>query len=162
MCHTLQLGIRDTFAEVTGVQRVLDICKKLAEYTNRSTIGSDALKKACKEMNHNFTKLQNPNDTRWHSQLTCLESVLKNKLALCSLGGNDDLQFHSLLPRPDQWAMIEGICEVLEPFRELGKLWEADKVPTVNRVVEGLYVRMINLKEWYKNCLLYTSPSPRD
>ena len=38
---------------------------------------------------------------------------------------------------------------MLSPFRQLGKTWEAEKIPTINRVVEGLYSTLANLRMWY-------------
>ena len=55
------------------------------------------------------------------------------------------------IPTHEQWALIEGACTVLETYPELGILWEANKIPTLNRVVEGLFVILEELKAWYKN-----------
>lgn len=46
--------------------------------------------------------------------------------------------------------MIEGATIILEPFKDLGKAWEGDKIPTINRVVEGLWVRLEHLRAWYR------------
>ena len=143
----------------------------MAKYTHKSGIATQEMFNVAKDLNVDCTKLDNPGKTRWHSQLSCMQSMLKNKIVLFSLADREDLEFGNLMPTHEQWAVIEGACTVLEPFRELGKIWEAEKIPTLNRVVEGLYVKLEELKSWYKNpsrkkrgvmfCLLYTSPRPR-
>ena len=149
--HTLNLGIKDTFENCPGMKTVLDICKKLSEYFHQSVVANDALKEACEFVGCKYCKPSNPNVTRWHSQLICLRSILKIKPALFHLMGRDDLpKIAELVPNNSQWQMIEGAVTILTEFEELGRSWEADKVPTVNRVVEGLYVKLEFVREWYK------------
>ena len=59
--------------------------------------------------------------------------------------------FSSKIPTAQQWQLIEGAVQVLHPFLELGKTWEADKTPTSNRVVDALSDKLAQLKKWYSN-----------
>ena len=106
-CHSMQLAIKDCFAEVTGMSANLDLCKRIAEYCNQSVVASDELKKACEDLMVPFSKPQNPNSTRWFSQLLCMESIASLKVPLFSLMGRDDLKFGEMIPTTDQWNMIE-------------------------------------------------------
>ena len=57
---------------------MLEKCKALAKKTHQSSsVANQALKDKCKSMGVKFAKLQNPNQTRWNSQLTNMESVLR-------------------------------------------------------------------------------------
>ena len=158
MCHTLQLAINDTFKEVDGMTICLRVCKGIATYVHQSPVAEKALKDVAIEIGQDYVKPQNSNDTRWHSELICMESIVKNKIALITIanksGDDDDLKdicdnFNSKIPNAQQWQLIEGAVTILQPFLELGRIWEADKVPTCNRVIDCLYDKLAQLKKWY-------------
>ena len=77
--HTLQLGVEDTFREVTGMGNLLKNCKALATFTHQSPVAQAALEKVAKQENIPFRKLKDPGDTRWDSQNDTMVSLLHIK-----------------------------------------------------------------------------------
>ena len=53
------------------------------------------------------------------------------------IANNDDWSEHEL--NASDWKLIEGAVELLKPVRDTVKAWEAEKTPTMHRVIERLY-----------------------
>ena len=121
--------------------------------THQSTsVANQQLKDKCKEMGIKYKKLQNPNDTRWNSQLTNMESVLHLKTviqALCEEDETDTWSAHSLTLA--EWKLLQGAVTVLKPFLVATKAWEAEKTPTMNLAIERIYTLHEGLNEFTSN-----------
>ena len=140
--HSLQLAITDAFKEVEGMTTALNCCKSLSSYTNRCSTALQLLKEECEKLGIDFTVLLQQIPTRWDSQLLCMQSVLKLKEAIISLSMRNE-EFSARCPSFNQWKLIEGAVEILQPFRE--------KVPTINTVTERLFTMTTYLKDFIKN-----------
>ena len=151
--HTMMLGIENTFDFVEGMKNVLKKSKGVSKMTHQSTsVANQQLKDKCKEMGIKYKKLQNPNDTRWNSQLTNMESVLHLKTViqvLCEEDETDTWSAHSLTLA--EWKLMQGAVTVLKPFLVATKAWEAEKTPTMNLVIERIYTLHEGLNEFTSN-----------
>ena len=136
--HTLQLGIVDTFKSVDGMKAVLDKSKQLATFTHKSPLAQGQLKKQANDDNLKFRKLKNPQETRWNSQHENMASVLHLKRSIIALCDNDDKWAEFSLDR-NQWKLLEGAVTLLEPFKVATKMFEAEKTPTINLVIERIF-----------------------
>ena len=141
--HTLQLVIRDTFEAVKGMKDLLKKTKDLAKMTHQSSsVANQQLKKQCKEMEIKYLKLKNPVETRWNSQEMNMSSVLQLKPALQVLFTPDEEEGNIWTPfalSPSEWKLLQGAVTVLKPLKLTTKAWEAEKIPTLNLVIERLY-----------------------
>ena len=139
--HTLQLVIRDTFKAVRGMEDLLKKTKELAKMTHQSSsVANQQLRNQCKQMDVKYIKLKNPVETRWNSQESNLSSVLNLKPVLQALFTEDEGNIwapHAL--SASEWKLLQGAVTVLQPFKLATKAWEAEKIPTLNLVIERLY-----------------------
>ena len=136
--HTLQLGVEDTFREVTGMGNLLKNCKALATFTHQSPVAQAALEKAVKQENIPFRKLKNPGDTRWDSQYDTMVSVLHLKDVIKKLCDEKDDWSDKSIDRAG-WKLLEGAVKILKPIKDTVKALEGEKEPTMHRVLERLY-----------------------
>ena len=141
--HTMQLAVGDTFkASVSGARmtEVLAKSKDLAKLTHTSGPALKELREACKSVGIKFTKLKNPNETRWNSSHTNMKSVLKLKPALEKLFRDDvDDKWSTRELTATEWKLLQGAVEVLEEVVLVTKAWEVEEEPTMNGVLEQIY-----------------------
>ena len=158
--HTLQLSVSDTFGSTNHAgARMSEVLKKskiLAKFTNKSLPAKEALKSTCKQLNVAFTTLKNPNETRWNSQFSNLQSLVKLKNPLLKLSSEDMGGTWSVkMLTAAQWKLAEAAVEILKFPMLVTKAWEAEKTPTMNLVMEQLYTLRSNLEEFIEeshNC----------
>ena len=111
---------------------MLEKCKALAKKTHQSSsVANQALKDKCKSMGVKFAKLQNPNQTRWNSQLTNMESVLRLKAPLQELFEEDETgAWYDVSLTAADWKLMQGAVTLLKPFLFATKAWEAECLHT--------------------------------
>ena len=142
--HTLQLSVGDTFKDAsvgpTMMKNVLAKGKALAKLVKKSGPLMQELKKACADVDIAYTTLKNPNETRWHSEVTNLASILKVEKALTRLVNTDTTgQWSSIVFSPGEWRLAKAAVKVLQIPLSVTKMWEGEKYPTMNLVVSELY-----------------------
>ena len=136
--HTLELAVKDSFKNTPGMETVLTKTKALAKFTNKSTVATSELKQKCLKEKIQFKKLANPPNTRWSGKHDNLASVLHARPALMSLmASNDNWSDHVITSA--EWKLIEGAVAILKVVKTTIKVLEAEKVPTIHRVIERLY-----------------------
>ena len=96
------------------------------------------MKDTCKEFNIRLKKIQNPPNTRWSGYHKNLSSVLYLKTALAQLTSDLDNWGEFQLSVND-WKLVETAVELLKPFKDTIEIWQAEKEPTMHRVIERLY-----------------------
>ena len=62
--HKMHNGIEDAFKADEAMSALLQTCKSLASFCNRSTKATTILKRRCQELGIPFKTLKNPGDTR--------------------------------------------------------------------------------------------------
>ena len=137
-------GKRKVVPSVTASESILDLidsCRKLAGLLHRSGPAIAELKKACVTAEIPFTKVKNPNATRWNSIFLMIESILKLKPAWQVL---NITEVHcgtliSKLLTTSQLKLADGVVKVLERVLLTTKKWEADKTPTLQFMVYELF-----------------------
>jgi hypothetical protein len=153
--HTLSLGVGDTFkATVAGAKmlELLEKSKSLAKLTHQSGPALRQLREACQKTGIKFTKLKNPNDTRWNSQHETMKSTLKLRPALDLLFSEDPDGFWGTKEiSAAEWKLMQGAVEVLELALIVTKAWEVEETPTMNGVLEQIYNLTCQLKEFINN-----------
>ena len=136
--HTISLAVCDTFKDVQGMKKVLKRSKKLAKFAH-SEGPMRQLKNAVESSGLKFKKPKNPGETRWSSQVDCMESLQPYKGIFDNLSV-DHPEWERRNLSKQQWKMLDGACVNLKSFRDTIKAWEGEKEPTLDRVIERLYV----------------------
>ena len=148
--HTLELGVKDTFKKVSGMKALLKKTKALAKFIHKSTVAASQLQRAAVKENVPYKKLENPPNTRWSGRHANLSSVLHLKKPIQKLtSSKESLTPHAL--SPGEWKLLEGSVKLLKPIRDTIKAWEAEKEPTMHRVVERLYSMHCILDDFIQN-----------
>ena len=160
--HTLQLGIGDTFKEAavgpTQMKKVLQKGKNLANTVKKSGPLAQELKEACKEVGIQYTTLKNPNDTRWNSSKTNLDSTIKIEKALNHLVSTDSTgQWTDMVYTPAEWRLAKAASKILEIPLKVTKVWEGEKYPTMNLVCSELYEMKKNLEDLSSSSCIFSS-----
>ena len=168
--HTMQLGVNETFKNLkvqpsgrvsteAKMSEVLLKCQNLGSYVHRSSTAVRELKKACEIKGTPYLKIVLPNETRWNSRGRNIKSVVKLKPALLLLvreGKEFSLDWEEKVPTVAEFKLAEGAVEVLDWVVEITKVWESEKVPTMNRVIEKLYSLDSKLQDYAEdetNCM---------
>ena len=148
--HTLQLAVEDTFKKCHGMNAVLSKSKKLAKFVRKSSIRMTELKKAVQCAGLKFRKPKNPGQTRWDSQYDNMESIRPYKDVITKLTMNNS-EWENRGLSASEWKLLEGACENLKHFKETNKALEGDKEPTINRVLEIIYINHFILDQYISN-----------
>ena len=148
--HTLELGVKDTFKNVSGMKALLKKTRAIAKFTHQSTVANSELKRAADKENILFRKIANPPNTRWSGCHDNLSSVLYMKKPIQYLSSSrDNWAEHAL--SITEWKLLEGSVSLLKPVRDTVKAWEAEKEPTMHRVIERIYSIHYILDEFIQN-----------
>ena len=136
--HTLELAVGDTFKNVDGMRNVLKKCRALAKFTHQSNVALEELKSEAAEEGVPFRKLKNPPDTRWSGRYDNLESILHLKRPLKKLFDEKESWEEHFLTNTE-WKLIEGATKCLKAVKRMIKKLEAEKEPTMNKVIAEVF-----------------------
>lgn len=134
--HTVQLSVQDGLKkihEASELGRALENVGKIVKSVRRSSVAAPLLRKE-------GITLRAAVKTRWNSELTMIESVLKNvgevNKAIALLAPDNR---RSLRPihATDVTALNE-LIDLLQPFAEVTKTTEGDAVVTISSVVPAI------------------------
>ena len=160
--HTLQLAIGDTFKDAsvgpTAMKNVLQKGKLLANTVKKSGPLAQELKNACQEVGISYTTLKNPNDTRWNSAKTNIDSNIEIEKALAYLVSNDTTgQWTEMVFTPAEFRLAKAASKILEIPLKVTKAWEGEMYPTMNLVCSELYDMKTKLQELSSSPCNFTS-----
>ncbi|XP_065678492.1 E3 SUMO-protein ligase ZBED1-like [Hydra vulgaris] len=138
-----------TESEVKEIEKInegkLEIAKVISSC--RHIVGSfkhlEMLQKKLKEVQETLryeTKIKLVQDIaiRWNSQFDMIESILTNKTALDMIS----IEFQNIkdyLPTATEFKVLEDLCDLLHPIKELTKLFSGKKYVTVTFLFPTLY-----------------------
>ena len=136
--HTLELAVKDCFKNTQGMSEVVKKCKAIGKFMHQSTEATKKVKNQAIKDKIVFKKVANPPNTRWSGHFDNLASVLHLKKPLTNiLATYDEWAEHELTV--SDWKLIEGAVELLKPVKDTVKAFEAEKEPTMHRVIERIY-----------------------
>nr|XP_047143006.1 zinc finger BED domain-containing protein 4-like [Hydra vulgaris] len=138
-----------TESEVKEIEKInegkLEIAKVISSC--RHILGSfkhsEMLQKKLKEVQETLcyeTKIKLVQDIaiRWSSQFDMIESIITNKTALDMIS----IEFQNIkdyLPTATEFKVLEDLCDLLHPIKELTKLFSGKKYVTVTFLFPTLY-----------------------
>jgi hypothetical protein len=136
--HTLQLAVNSTLSQDNTVKSTLTCARKLVEFFNRSSVAHSSLRQQQEKMNLNPLNLVQDVPTRWGSSFHMCERLVALRLPLTMVMANPAIieksKRQQLELRSEQWAVLETICELLQPFATLTKYLEAQSYVSVSAV----------------------------
>ena len=148
--HTLQLVVKDGLEQAGSLKQVIAKVSKLVSHCRKSTISNELLE--------GHTKLQLANATRWNSQLTMLQSLLRIPAdVLAKIQDNASISLTAY-----ELKLISELVEILQPFQIATDLVQGDKVVTASFVistVKGLRATLADLRATYNSKLVATLQS---
>lgn len=133
--HTLQLVVKDGLAKLTaaGVRLMMGKCTKLCNLVHQSALFRDAFE--CKF--GQGRSLAKANDTRWNSTFRHLVSVADlDQVELAALLREQSQM--NLIITPKEYAMLQELIDILQPFLEATDLTQGEKYPTIGCVVPSV------------------------
>ena len=148
--HTLELAVKGTFKKVPGMSAVLKKTKDIGTFTHTSTVATTELKREAAKEKVPFRKIANPPNTRWSGHHENLKSILHMKKPLQNLAASNESWAEHSLSAAD-WKLVEGAVHLLQSVRDTIKAWEAEKEPTMHRVVERIYSMHCIIDEFLTN-----------
>lgn len=102
--HTLQLVVKDGFAQAVQARNVISKAGRFVAFTHRSTKATEILEDS--------NRLAMANSTLWYSQLHMLKSILKvPKKVLDQIDHKDKLS-------NSEMKLIEDLCTIMQPFED--------------------------------------------
>ena len=107
-------------------------------FTHQSNVALEELKKEASKEGVPFRKLKNPSDTRWSGRFDNMASVLHLKKPIKNLcDDSESWDEHSL--SKNEWKQLEGAVQCLKPVKKMIKALEAEKEPTMDKVVAEVF-----------------------
>ncbi|KAG2457666.1 WDR47 protein, partial [Polypterus senegalus] len=128
--HMLNLIVRAALQEV---QAILQKVKTIVEYFHRSTVASDKLKDAQKQMGQEPLRLKQDVATRWNSTYYMLKRFTEIKHPIISTLALTNASLPNL--SPDEWEMSREILDIIKPFEEVTTEVSAEKFVTASKVI---------------------------
>ena len=136
--HTVQLVVKDGLKEADTIKAVIAKASSIVGCEGRSTISTEMLEE-CR-------KLQASNTTRWNSELTMIQSLLR-----IPHEKNDELNLAHKLSQYERIILTE-LCDLLTPFGTATDYTQGDKVVTASLVIpsiRGLKAQLLNVSVQY-------------
>ena len=97
------------------------------------------LKTAVEGAGLKFRKPKIPGETLWFSQVDCMDSLQPCIETFENLSvENPEWERRNLAKQ--HWKLLKGACVNLKSFNETITAWEGEKEPTLDRVIERLYL----------------------
>lgn len=159
--HTLNLSVQKAF-EVPAVERAIGRAKKVVAHFNKSRLDAEELE-VKQEMlglpKHKliqvlyiyiteyttelfFSYLQGVSH-RWNSVHDMIERLCEQQLAVCAVLQNQRSLLY-LEHSPEEWRLLQDLCEILEPFKDATAYLSADQYPSLSTL--GPLLAQIRLK----------------
>ena len=94
-----------------------------------------------------FRKTKCPRETRWSSQLNCMSCLQPYKDVFGAMS-TVSLEWVRRNLSKQQWKLLKGACSNLKPLKDTILAWEGKNEPTIDRVVERLYINYTILDDF--------------
>ena len=133
------------------MMNVLKKCQDLATYLHKSNVAPALLSQECSQVGHSPTVVMQSNDTRWDSQEACMNSVIAHQTCLENLARRGEERFPELVPTITDFILMKGACENLKRCKITTKIFEQEKVPTINLVVDRIFTMVEELDTFIKD-----------
>lgn len=148
IAHNINLIIND-ITKLDWIKKIMNDSKKIVKYFKSHNIATGILKRYQKRDNTPTTSLKLPCKTRWGSSATCLESLIRNQLALeltiTELTHDLEIQLSreikDIVNDGAYWSNVNLVYNILNKLALGIKFFESDDI------------RLSYFYSWYQNLL---------
>ncbi|XP_058906655.1 E3 SUMO-protein ligase ZBED1 [Kogia breviceps] len=146
--HTFDAGIQQAF-RLPRLGALLGRCRKLVEYFQQSAVAMCMLYEKQRQQGAAQRMLVSNRVSWWGSTLAMLQRLKEQQ---CAIAGVllEDSNNHHLMLEAAEWATIEGLVGLLQPFKQVAEMLSASKFPTISMVKPLLHMLLsttLNVKE---------------
>ena len=141
----MALVIADLFKGIAGytqIKTILQKCQSVSVFIHRSEINETTLKEACELTETLYHVPVLAVNTRWNSSDENVASNLKLEKPLRHLSDTDtskEQNWRKKVLSPLEYEAAKGLHRALKPFKIATKIFEADTIPTIHKVIPGLF-----------------------
>uniref|UniRef100_A0A9L0K9E1 Zinc finger BED-type containing 1 n=2 Tax=Equus asinus TaxID=9793 RepID=A0A9L0K9E1_EQUAS len=146
--HTFNAGIQQAF-RLPKLGGLLTRCRRLVEYFQQSTVAMYMLYEKQKQQNVAHCMLVSNRVAWWGSTLAMLQRLKDQQFVIAAVLVEDSNNHHLML-EATEWATIEGLVDLLQPFKQVAEMLSASKYPTISMVKPLLHMLLnttLNIKE---------------
>ncbi|XP_053313333.1 E3 SUMO-protein ligase ZBED1 [Spea bombifrons] len=146
--HTFNMGIQQAF-QLPKLYGLLSRCRKLVEYFQQSSIAMYMLCEKQKQQNLSPCMLVSDRVSWWGSTHAMLQRLKEQQFTIAGVLVEDSNNHHLML-ETSEWNIIEGLVDLLQPFKQVAEMLSMSKYPTISMVKPLLHMLLntsLNIKE---------------
>lgn len=146
--HTFNAGIRQAF-QLPKLGGLLARCRRLVDYFQQSAVAMYMLYEKQKREHMAPCMLVSDRVAWWGSTLAMLQRLREQQFVIAGVLVEDSNNHHLMLEAAE-WATIEGLVELLQPFKQVADMLSASRHPTISMVKPLLHMLLnstLNIKE---------------
>ncbi|XP_029459515.1 zinc finger BED domain-containing protein 1 [Rhinatrema bivittatum] len=146
--QTFNVGIQEAF-RLPKLCGLLARCRKLVEYFQQSTVAMYMLSEKQKQQNLLPCMLISDRVSWWGSTLAMLLRLKEQQFVIAAVLVEDSNNHHLMLEASD-WNTIEGLVDLLQPFKQVAEMMSTSKYPIISMVKPLLHMLLnttLNIKE---------------
>ncbi|XP_056157156.1 E3 SUMO-protein ligase ZBED1-like [Lampris incognitus] len=136
--HTINRGMDEAF-QLPRIDSFLGCCRKLVDFFQETAMALYLLRE--KQKQHDLSQCTLIRDRRrsWLATLAMLQRLKEQQLAITATlvenSSNHHLSFDGI-----DWGMVEGLIEVLQPFKVVADMMTSCRYPTISMVRPVLHM----------------------
>uniref|UniRef100_A0A8C3W346 Zinc finger BED-type containing 1 n=1 Tax=Catagonus wagneri TaxID=51154 RepID=A0A8C3W346_9CETA len=138
LAHTFDAGLQQAF-RLPKLGALLGRCRKLVEYFQQSAVAMCMLYEKQKQQHAAPCMLVSDRVAWWGSTLAMLRRLKDQQFAIAGVLLEDSNNHHLMLEAAE-WASIEGLVELLQPFKQVAEMLSASRHPTISAVKPLLHM----------------------
>ncbi|XP_025022099.1 zinc finger BED domain-containing protein 1 isoform X2 [Python bivittatus] len=146
--QTFNVGIQQAF-QLPKLSSVLSRCRKLVEYFQQSAVAMYMLSEKQQQQNILHCMLVSDRVSWWGSTLAMLQRLKEQQFVIAAVLVEDSNNHHLML-EASEWNAIEGLVDLLQPFKQVAEMISASKYPRISMVKPLLHMLLnttLNIKE---------------
>ncbi|MGH0144111.1 UNVERIFIED_CONTAM: hypothetical protein FKN15_063018 [Acipenser sinensis] len=136
--HTVNHGINQAF-QLPKLNIFLGRCRKLVEYFQQSTVAMYMLREKQKQQGILQCMPISDRVTWWVSTLAMLQRLKEQQFVISSVLVEDSNNHHLMLEAME-WNTVEGLVDLLQPFKQAADMITACKYPAISMVKPLLHM----------------------
>ncbi|XP_048348746.1 E3 SUMO-protein ligase ZBED1 isoform X1 [Sphaerodactylus townsendi] len=145
---TFNAGVQQAF-QLPKLSILLSRCRKLVEYFQQSSGAMHMLNEKQRQQKSAQCMLVSDRVSWWGSTLAMLQRLKEQQFAIAAVLVEDSNNHHLML-EASEWNTIEGLVELLQPFKQVAEMLSVSKYPIISMVKPLLHMLVnttLNIKE---------------
>lgn len=145
--HAMNQGIQKAF-QLPKLFSLLTRCRRVVEYFQQSVVAMYMLNEKQKVQNSLQCMLVSDRTGWWGSTLAMLQRLKEQQFVIAAVLAEDSNNHHLML-EATEWCILEGLIDLLQPFKQVAELLSTSKYPTISMVKPLLHMLLnTTVKVW--------------